>query len=409
MTQTASNQPPQPTAQAGVATDAARNAQDTATTAAPPDTGPPKTIKPRPRTVAIMAVVLLAGILLVLWAWRLGPFATAVVATNNSYIRGQITVMAPQVNGHVADVLVRDFQTVGAGQPLIQIDDRIYRERVREAEARLDQAQARLANAEQQVAQNRATIGARRAEAAAARAEHARAANEEKRFNQLAGSGSVSLSERDQARANASVAAARVETARAQIDIAEQAAIATEVSRAALRADVKIAQAELALARIDLDNTVIRAPRDGQLGEVSVRLGQYVAAGSQLLFLVPDTIWVTANFKETQTSAVQIGQRAEFSVDGLDDRRFTGTVEQISPATGSEFSVLRSDNATGNFTKVVQRLPIRIAIDVGQPDIDRLRPGMSVVTRIDTSSSPRQGTGQAEPGPVDRTQATPAS
>lgn len=356
-----------------------------------------------------MAVVLLAGILLVLWAWHLGPFATAVVTTDNSYVRGQITVMAPQVNGHVARVLVSDFQEVTANQPLIQIDDRIYRERVRQAEARHDQARARLANAEQELAQNRAAIGARRAEAAAARAEYAQAANEEKRFNQLAGSGSVSLSDRDRARANASVANAHVETAKAQIDIAEQAAIATEVSQTALKAEVKMAEAELALARIDLENTTIRAPRDGQLGEVSVRLGQYVAAGSQLLFLVPDTIWVTANFKETQTSAVRIGQRAEFSVDGLDDRRFTGTVEHISPATGSEFSVLRSDNATGNFTKVVQRLPVRIAIDAGQPDMERLRPGMSVVTRIDTSSGPSQVAESMEPALSDRRHAVPAS
>lgn len=408
MTQTPGNQPPQPATQTGVATDAARSPQDTATTS-PPGNGPPKTIKPRPRTVAVMLVVLLAGVLLVLWAWRLGPFDTAVVATDNSYVRSQITVMAPQVNGHVADVLVKDFQVVEANQPLIRIDDRIYLERVREAEASLDQAHARLANAEQELAQNRATIGARRAEAAAARAEHAQAANEEKRFNQLAGSGSVSLSDRDRARANASVANARMETAKAQIDIAEQAAIATEVSQAALKAEVKMAEAELALARIDLDNTIIRAPRDGQLGEVSVRLGQYVAAGSQLLFLVPDTIWVTANFKETQTSAVRIGQRADFSVDGLDGRRFTGTVEQISPATGSEFSVLRSDNATGNFTKVVQRLPIRIAIDPGQSGIERLRPGMSVVTRIDTASTPRQADSQPEPGSADLTQKIPAS
>lgn len=407
MTQTPTNQPPQSATPPGVATDAARSPQDTATSQ--PDNGPPKTIKPGPRTVAVMLVVLLAGVLLVLWAWRLGPFDTAVVATDNSYVRGQITVMAPQVNGHVADVLVKDFQAVEANQPLIRIDDRIYLERVREAEARLDQARARLANAEQELAQNRATIGARRAEAAAARAEHAQAANEEKRFNQLAGSGSVSLSDRDRARANASVANAHMETAKAQIDIAEQAAIATEVSQAALKAEVKMAEAALALARIDLDNTIIRAPRDGQLGEVSVRLGQYVAVGSQLLFLVPDTIWVTANFKETQTSAVRIGQRADFSVDGLDGRRFTGTVEQISPATGSEFSVLRSDNATGNFTKVVQRLPIRIAIDPGQSGIERLRPGMSVVTRIDTASMPRQADSQPEPGSDDLTQKIPAS
>lgn len=408
MTQTSSTSSAQQADPREVATDAARSAQDTAS-GAQPDNGPPKTIRPTPRAVAVMTFVLLAGILLVLWAWHLGPFSTAVVTTDNSYVRGQITVMAPQVNGHVARVLVSDFQKVEADQPLIQIDDRIYRERVRQAEARLDQAQARLAAAEQELAQNRAAIEARRAEAAAARAEYAQAANEAKRFNQLAGSGSVSLSDRDRARANATVANAHVETAKAQIDIAEQAATATEVSQAALRADVKMAEAELALARIDLENTTIRAPREGRLGEVSVRLGQYVAAGSQLLFLVPDSIWVTANFKETQTSAVHVGQHAEFSVDGLDGQVFTGKVEHISPATGSEFSVLRSDNATGNFTKVVQRLPVRIAIDPGQPGMERLRPGMSVVTRIDTSGSPSHTAGLEQPAPSNHSQPFPAS
>jgi multidrug resistance efflux pump len=137
-------------------------------------------------------------------------------------------------------------------------------------------------------------------------------------------------------------------------------------------------------AQINLDNTTVRAPSDGQASEVSVRQGQYVAAGSQLLYVVPPQLWVIANFKETQTAQVRTGQPARFTVDGLGGAALTGKVLEIAPATGSEFSVLKADNATGNFTKVVQRLPVKIAIDADQPLAARLRPGMSVIAHVDT-------------------------
>ena len=145
-----------------------------------------------------------------------------------------------------------------------------------------------------------------------------------------------------------------------------------------------MAEALLRQAQINLDNTVVHAPSDGQVSEVSVRKGQYVAAGTQLMYVVPPTYWVVANYKETQTARVQIGQVVSFSVDALGGLRLKGHVLEIAPATGSEFSVLKADNATGNFTKVVQRLPIKIAIDEGQADAARLRPGMSVIVRLDT-------------------------
>jgi len=133
---------------------------------------------------------------------------------------------------------------------------------------------------------------------------------------------------------------------------------------------------------------VIHAPRDGQISEASVRVGQYVAAGSQLLFLVPDTLWVVANYKEGQTWGMAIGQPATFSVDAFQGQVLRGRVQEIAPATGSEFSVLRPDNASGNFTKVVQRLPVRISIDEGQKLAAQLRPGMSVIVRVDTAAEP---------------------
>ena len=143
-----------------------------------------------------------------------------------------------------------------------------------------------------------------------------------------------------------------------------------------------------ALAEIDLANTRIVAPRAGRLGEIGVRQGQYVTAGTQLMGLVPDVVWVVANMKETQMRDVRVGQPVELSIDALGRETLRGRVERISPATGSEFSVIRPDNATGNFTKVAQRIPVRVRIEPNQPLAERLSPGMSVVARIDTAAEP---------------------
>jgi len=158
------------------------------------------------------------------------------------------------------------------------------------------------------------------------------------------------------------------------------------VGRGGLEAGVENARAALRLAEIDLANTIIRAPQAGQVSEVGVRLGQYVAAGTQLLFLVPRNVWVVANFKEAQTARMAPGQRAIVSVDALGGAELVGRVQQLAPAAGSEFSVIRPDNATGNFVKVPQRIAVRIALDPEQPLAARLRPGMSVEARVDTGS-----------------------
>ena len=337
-----------------------------------------------------MGGVALIGIALVLRAWHLWPFQTSVMVTDNAYVRGPITVLAPQVSGYVTEVLVKDFEQVKAGQPLVRIDARSYTAAVEQAQAQRANAAAQLANAEPAQAQNRASLGSARAALAAVQAELARSQAELARVDELAAKGSVSLNERDKVRATSGLASANVLKARAEIDIAEQKVKATTVGRTGLQAQVEMADAQLVQAQINLANAVVRAPGDGQVSEASVRLGQYVTAGSQLLFLVPETRWIVANFKETQMGRMQLGQRARFTVDAMQDATFTGLIQQIAPATGSEFSVLRADNATGNFTKVVQRLPVRIAIDPGQPLAARLRPGMSVQVSVDTANDPAQ-------------------
>jgi multidrug resistance efflux pump len=379
-------------------TDAAMPSVPPSTDPAPPRAAaagqddPPKTIRPSRRAVIAMVVVFVVGALMILYAWRLWPFTSNDRTTENAYVRGQITAMAPQVNGYVVDVLVRDFAQVKRGELLVRIDDRIYRQQVDQARAQLKIASAALANWDHTVAQNAATLRTRIADRQQAQSELIRAGADLLRVSELAERGSVSLRERDQVRATKLTAEAGVTRSEANIDSQRQVIRSTQVSRASLEGAVQQAQAQVDLAEINLSNTLIHAPQDGQIGEASVRIGQYVAAGSQLMFLVPEQLWVVGNFKETQTARMRIGQPASFRVDALDGARLRGHVEQIAPATGSEFSVLRPDNASGNFTKIVQRIPVRIRIDADQPLVKRLRPGMSVVAQVDTedATSPRE-------------------
>lgn len=401
---------PPPSPYAAGAAPAAPASPAAAPASAPPPAPelPPKKIRATPAAIGIMITVAAVGIALIMWAWHIGPFNSTRMSTDNAYVRGAVTVLSPQVNGYVTEVLVKDFQYVKAGQELLRIDDRIYAERVRQAEGQLSNAVAQLNNAEQTQAQNTASVGAARANLAAVEAERARAQAEQGRVDELAERGSVSLNERDRVRTTARLAAANVLKAQADIDIAQQRVKSTLVARGGLEAQVSMAEAQLALAKIDLANTVVTAPRDGQVSEATVRRGQYVTAGSQLLFLVPDQLWVVANFKEGQTWRMRIGQPARFTVDAFEGAALTGHVEQIAPATGSEFSVLRPDNASGNFTKVVQRLPIRIAIDPGQELARRLRPGMSVTAEVDTGAQPREAGRPAGPAAA-RPAAQPAA
>lgn len=341
----------------------------------------------RTALVVILALVI-GGVLAVLAAWRLPPFATAYQSTDNAYVRGRTTVIAPQVSGYVTQVYVRDFMDVTAGQPLVQIDDRIYRQRVDQAEAQVGAQQATLANAQQSERSRTAALAAQTAAVANAEAQLMRAQADMNRVNDLVTDGSVSQRERDQTLAALRQAQAGVQQARAAREIAAQDIRTVQVGRGGQRAGVSGAEAARRLAQIDLANTVIRAPEHGRLSEVGVRVGQYVTAGSQLMFLVPPETWVIANFKEAQTARMAVGQPASFTVDGLANARLSGHVERISPAAGSEFAVLKADNATGNFTKVPQRIAVRIRIDPGQILAQRLRPGMSVQARVDTANGP---------------------
>ncbi len=345
------------------------------------------------RSVTILTIIfMIVGVLLVLYAWGLPPFSSAVQTTDNAYVRGQTTVIAPQVSGYVVEVTVQDYEQVRKGQVLAHIDDRIYRQRVDQARAQVAAQIASLNNSQQSQRSSEAQLGGQTANVANARAQLARAQADMKRVDELVGQGSVSVRERDQTFAALKTAQAAVLQAQAQETVASEQVRTVTVGRGGLEAAVEAARASLKLAEIDLANTVIRAPQDGRLGEVSVRLGQYVTAGTQLTFLVPPLVWVAANYKEAQTARMAPGQPVWMSVDALAGEVIRGKVERLAPAAGSEFQIIKSDNATGNFVKVPQRITVRIALDRKDPLYARLRPGMSVETKIDTSggSTPRE-------------------
>jgi len=335
-------------------------------------------------TTAAIIMVALAAIVAVLYGWGLPPFADGAAATENAYVRGRSTVIAPQVSGYVVAVAVHDYQDVRRGDVLARIDDRIYRARVAQAEAALNARLADLANSAQAHASRVAALESQRAALANANAQLDRTQAEMVRTNELIQQGWITRRDRDQHLAELRQTEAAVRQASAAGDIARDDIQAVEVNRTALMAQVEAARAQLRLAQIDLENTVIRAPEDGRLGEIGVRLGQYVTNGTNLMTLVPPDRWVIANFKETQIRNMADGQRASFTVDALGGVRIYGRIERLSPAAGSEFSVLRPDNATGNFVKVPQRIGVRITIDPNQPAARRLAPGMSVVARVET-------------------------
>ena len=338
-----------------------------------------------PLTIVAILVTGIAAVLAILYAWQLPPFAGWAQETDNAYVRGKVTVISPQVNGYITSVPVQDFQLVKRGQILAIIDDRIYAARVQQAKANLAAERASLANSQQTERSRQAALAGQAAAIASAQAQAARAEADMRRAQALVSDGSISAREFDQTRAAMLAAEAAVRQAQAQRSVGQQEVRSVVVGRGGLQAGVENAQAALRLAQIDLDNTRIRAPADGRLSEIGVRQGAYVTSGTQLMFLVPHDLWVIANFKEGQTHTMHIGQPVTFRVDALDGAKLNGRVENIAPAAGSEFSVLKADNATGNFVKVAQRIAVRIRIDPGQRLAQRLRPGMSVEVRVATS------------------------
>lgn len=349
-----------------------------------------KLIETQKSTLILMFFILLVGISIIMWAWQIGPFNTPIQQTDNSYIKGKTTVLSSQINGYIQDVLVSDFDHVKKGQVLIKIDPTAYNQKVSQAQSSVEQAANSFSNQKQTIAQRAADVTAAQAKVAQVESQYQLSLQQLQRYQALGNSGAIAKTDLDQSQASVANNLALLNEAKANVKVAEEALKTAKIATVGLQAQIKNAAAQLDQANTTKDYSIITAPMDGQLGEVSPRVGQYVGAGSQLLYLIPQTTWVIANFKETQIANMQIGQKAYFTVDALNHKKFVGHVAEISPAAGSEFSVLKTDNATGNFTKVVQRISVKIAIAPNQPELSRLRPGMSVITSVDTASA---GTG----------------
>lgn len=330
----------------------------------------------------LFLLVIISAVLGVLYFWKLPPFAMDMVHTNNAYVRGQTTLLSPKVAGYVQQVLVQDFQTVEKGQPLVQIDPAPYQAKVAQAKANLLAQQAMLEKLPQSRQSLKSALKMRQAAIESANSQLNLSEIELKRMATLYKTNSASKREVDQATNASRQAQANLQQANAQLQIAQQDLAALEANEKNLQATIESAKAMVELAEQDLHNTVVYAPESGKLSQIGVKQGQLVSVGTQLMFLVPDERWVIANFKEADTFHIHLGQLATVSVDALNGKRFHGKVSEISPATASEFSLIKADSGTGNFVKIAQRIPIKIEFESEQEDLKLITPGMSVEVEI---------------------------
>lgn len=301
--------------------------------------------------------------------------------TDNAYVRGDITQISPKISGYVTEVVVHDNQPVRAGDVLFRIDDRDFQARLAQANAALAARKAAVGNLDAQLGLQRSLIHQAEAGVQQTQAEAERSRRDATRARQLVSDQLISRSQLDQTESAEQVTVARVAETQANLAAARQRIAVLESQRPQLLADIGAAEASVSLAALDVESTVVRAPVDGRVSERIARVGQYVKAGTQLIALVPTELWVVANFKETQLEGMQAGATVEVIIDAVPGITFHGRLDSLAPASGAQFALLPPDNATGNFTRIVQRIPVRIAL-LDQPELASLRPGMSATVRV---------------------------
>ncbi|WP_210358517.1 MULTISPECIES: HlyD family secretion protein [Sphingomonas] len=348
------------------------------------DGKPAKRLSGRAKVIllALLAIVVVVGIV---WYLRYESRGKFLQNTNDATIQADAVTVAPKVSGYVAEVMVGDNQDVKAGQPLVRIDPRTYRAQAAQAEAQIAQARASADAARASINEQYATIAQAQAQLDSARIKAAHDAAEVARYRPLAASGAETREQLSQLElaARQSAEAVRVQAAAVAMQRRRVASFAAQLRQG--QAQAQGAQAQLASVNVDVGSTLIRAATDGRIGDKTVTVGQFVQAGTRLMSVVPlDKLYVTANFKETQLALMRPGQPATIKVDALDGIELKGQVQSVSPGTGAQFSLIPPQNATGNFTKIVQRVPVRIAIEAS-PDARRLLvPGLSVTVTVDT-------------------------
>ena len=314
--------------------------------------------------------------------WTVGRFE---VSTDDAYVKADSTTVAPKVSGYLAEVLVSDNETVKAGQPLARIDDRDFRTALDQARADVAAAEATVNAKQASLDIQQSTIAAARATLDVDRANETFAEQNNKRYTNLATNGYAPVQTAQQAASAIAAAQATIVRDTAALDAATKQVDLLNAELAQAKATLAHDQAVAHQAELNLSYATIVAPVDGTIGNRTLRVGQYVQAGTQLMAVVPTTAaYIVANYKETQLTDVHAGQPVDIEVDMFPGRTYHGHVDSLAPASGQEFALLPPDNATGNFTKVVQRIPVKIVLDGKATEKDDLRPGMSVQPSIDT-------------------------
>ncbi|HEY0503719.1 MAG TPA: HlyD family secretion protein [Lysobacter sp.] len=338
-----------------------------------------------------------AAVAALAWATHGWLWSGSSVSTDNAYTRGEITAIAPRVAGYVSEVLVDDNQPVKQGQVLFRIDDADYQAHLDEALAQVSRQQAALGSLERQIQLQAALIDQAAADVRAVEVEAHRAGLDSQRYRTLVAQSAVSRQMHEAADATHRRALATTDAARARRRAEADKLEVLRAQRREVEAVLQQAQAARRLASISLRHTVVRAPVDGVVANRQVRVGRYVAPGAPVLSLVPmQGVWVVANYKETQLTDVKVGDRAQVELDMYPGVALAGRVDSIAPGSGAQFAVLPPDNATGNFTRVVQRVPVKIVLDPTHILSGRLYAGLSaeVTIRLDSgdeASAPRSG------------------
>ncbi|HEX2885731.1 HlyD family secretion protein [Vineibacter terrae] len=313
--------------------------------------------------------------------WTVGRFFES---TDDAYVGGEITVVAPKVAGFIAEVVVTDNQAVRAGDLLVKLDDRDYRAALAKAKAAVARQQASLVNLDATRRLQLAVIAQARAVIDATDAEIVWTRDDQARYRQLAATAAASVQLAQKADSAYKQAMAAGEKARASLEAAQHQLDVIDAQKQQARAALAGARAERDIARLNLSYTELRAPVDGTVGNRSARRGAFASVGAQLLSIVPaQGLWVDANYKENQLAHIRPGQPVTIEADVLPGQVFHGRVVSLAPATGARFSVLPPENATGNFTKIVQRVPVRIELEGDAAVLGRLRPGLSVTADVD--------------------------
>jgi membrane fusion protein (multidrug efflux system) len=344
----------------------------------------PQSRRPDRRTVMMgVGAVLLLGVIAwgIRW-WFVGRF---IQSTDDAYLQADSVTVAPKVSGYVAEVYVADNQAVTAGQPLARLDGRQYQAILEQATAAIAARRADIERGHAQLLEQKANIVQAQAQLSGARAVEAYAQEQVKRYEPLVATGAESSEKLAELRNSHSQAAATVNADVAALEAAVRQPATTQAQIDQARAQLDAAEASMRQAQLDMQDTTVRSTLGGRVGDRTVRVGQYVQPGTRLMTIVPvQDIYLDANFKETQIGLMRAGQPATIRVDALPGADLRGTVASFSPGTGSQFALLPPQNATGNFTKIVQRVPVRIKLDAGQETRAVLVPGLSVTVSVDT-------------------------